>query len=46
MGKNDNFNNAAPVYVPTLCRYEHFKKAIESLKANTLPLNSMVKTTR
>ena len=33
MGITDN--NIAPLYMPTLCRYEHFKRAIESLKANT-----------
>ena len=31
----DNYNNIAPLYIPTLCRHEHFKKAIESLKVNT-----------
>ena len=25
----------APIYIPTLCRSEHFQKCIESLKANT-----------
>lgn len=25
----------APIYIPTLCRSEHFKKCIESLKINT-----------
>lgn len=25
----------APIYIPTLCRSEHFKKCIESLKENT-----------
>lgn len=25
----------APIYVPTLCRFEHFQKCIESLKVNT-----------
>ena len=30
--KNSDF---APIYIPTLCRHEHFKTAIESLKRNT-----------
>ena len=25
----------APIYIPTLCRSEHFQKCIESLKTNT-----------
>ena len=26
----------APILIPTLCRYEHFVKCIQSLKENTL----------
>ncbi len=28
-------NNFAPVFIPTLCRYEHFKRCVESLSACT-----------
>lgn len=28
-------NKCAPVLIPTLCRYEHFKECIESLKKNS-----------
>lgn len=28
-------NKCAPVIIPTLCRYEHFKRCIESLKRNS-----------
>ncbi len=30
----------APILIPTLCRYEHFKKCIESLKNNKLAKDS------
>ena len=35
MGIIDKYENLAPLYIPTLCRHEHFIRAIESLKANT-----------
>ena len=35
MGKNIIVDNFAPVIIPTLCRYEHFKECLESLSRCT-----------
>lgn len=35
-------NNLAPVMIPTLCRFEHFKRCIESLAACTWADNTIV----
>ena len=32
----------APIYIPTLCRYEHFKECIESLARNSLAKETVV----
>lgn len=34
-GKNIIVDNFAPVIIPTLCRYEHFKECLESLSRCT-----------
>ena len=33
-------NNCAPIIIPTLCRYEHLKRCIESLQKNELALQT------
>lgn len=35
-----SINNCAPIIIPTLCRYEHFKRCIESLQKNKLALQT------
>ena len=42
MNKKDISNIYAPVCIPTLCRYKHFKLAIESLMENTWANNTSV----
>lgn len=35
-----SINNCAPIIIPTLCRYEHLKRCIESLQKNELALQT------
>ena len=35
LGRIDMENKYAPVMIPTLCRYEHLKRCIESLQMNS-----------
>ncbi len=40
MSSIDNKQIYAPVLIPTMCRYEHLKRCIDSLGANALALNT------
>ena len=35
-----SINNCAPIIIPTLCRYEHLKRCIESLQKNEMALQT------